>query len=242
MRNNSRTIINYVDRNLDLNKDVKHYDVCVFCGSISSLTQEHVLPRWVFEKSTKAFFTTDINGQRQTYNKTTVPSCVKCNSDILNSLETFIQHLFKGNDVKNIPFSIEESENIIRWLELIDYKFLLLNTKRKFLASKKGGYIEFLAKYPLSVLGEKADSPYKVVAEIRRSQKRITTMNKKSKLNSLVIFKTSNPDFYFFHNMDDFIFLELPKYKIALFYFYNKKFNSDITTYTEAMRIIRKEY
>ena len=215
----------------------------MFCSSTNNLTKEHVLPRWVFDNSTERFFTTDINGFNQTYIKTTIPACSICNSDILNSLEKYVQKTFENRDIKNNPFSLEELENIIRWLEIIDYKFQILNVRRKFKASKKVGYIPYLADFPLSVLRKSVDySPSKTITEVRRSQKRVTTKSKIKNINSLVTFKTKNKEFHFFHHMDDFIFIELPKQQIAIFYFYRKQFDNELSAYKETMEIIKAFY
>lgn len=85
-------------------------------------------------------------------------------------------------------------------------------------------------------------SPSKVIAEIRRSQKRITTKNKNQNINSHITFKTSNKGFNFFHQMNDFIFLELPKKHVAFFYFYHKTFANEIIAHKEAMKIIKQFY
>lgn len=74
--------------------------MCSFCGSIKNVTKEHVIPRWVFENDPDKFFKTDVNGIRQTYNKTTIPACEVCNSDLLNSLEKYIQQIFTNRDLK----------------------------------------------------------------------------------------------------------------------------------------------
>lgn len=86
------------------------------------------------------------------------------------------------------------------------------------------------------------ETPSKVLSEIRRTQKRLTVKNKKPKINSLTIFKTKNKGFHFFHQMDEFIFLELPQYGIALFYFYKKIFETEKDGYTEARKVIDKVY
>lgn len=242
---NAKSIIenlieNHISRNIE-NQSLS--EICIFCGSPKNLTKEHVLPRWTFENSVKRFFTTDINGFNQTYNKTTIPACSTCNTDILNSLEKYIQEIFDSRDIKKSPFSYEELENIIRWLEIIDYKLQILNVRRKFKASKKSGYIPFLADLPLSVLRTSIDySPSKVITEIRRSQKRVTIKSKLKKINSLVTFKTKNKEFHFFHHMDDFIFLEFPKHQIAVFYFYRKEFDTEVNAHKEAMKIMGKFY
>ena len=245
LRNNSKTIIeNLVENHIGRNrKNTVLPETCMFCSSRTNLTREHVLPRWVFDNSTERFFTTDINGFNQTYIKTTIPACSTCNSDILNSLEKYIQTIFASRAIKKNPFSLEELENIIRWLEIIDYKFQILNVRRKFKASKKAGYVSYLADFPLSVLRKSIDySPSKAITEIRRSQKRVSIKSKIKNINSLITFRTKNREFHFFHHMDDFIFLELPQQKIAVFYFFKKEFDNQLSAYKEAMDIIKAFY
>lgn len=245
LRKNSKTIIdNIIQNHIQLNQIVgSNTELCVFCGSAANITKEHVLSRWVFGKSTKGFFVTDINGLKQTYNRTTIPACSLCNSNFLNSLETYIQKSFEVIDLKKETFSYEQIENIIRWLEIIDYKFQILNVIRKFKVSKTGGYISYLANLPLSVMRQSINySPFKVISEIRRSQKRVATKSKIENTNSLVVFKTKNKSFHFFHHMDEFIFLEFPKQQIALFYFYKKIFDNNATAHAEAMKIVSTFY
>src|SRR5688572_6907317 len=119
LRNNSKSIIkNIVENHILINFKVSALpEICMFCSSLNNLTREHVLPRWVFDNSTKGFFKTDINGFNQTYIKTTIPACSTCNSDILNSVEKYIQGIFDNRDIKKTPFTLEEVENVIRWLE-----------------------------------------------------------------------------------------------------------------------------
>ena len=85
LRKNAKSIIenlveNHISRNI---KNQSLPEICIFCGSPKNLTKEHVLPRWAFDNSVKRFFTTDINGFNQTYNKTTIPTCSTCNTEIL---------------------------------------------------------------------------------------------------------------------------------------------------------------
>ena len=44
------------------------------------------------------------------------------------------------------------------------------------------------------------------------------------------------------HTANNFIFLELPKYNTALFYFINKKFETDEDALSECKKIIEKVY
>lgn len=247
IRKNFKTIINHVVENNILrisNKQNKNLqEICMFCGSSKKITREHVIPRWTFEKCTKKYFTTNINGLNQTYNKTTIPACSICNNERLSILEDYINKIFTEIDLETTYFTYSELEYIIRWLEIVDYKFQILNARRHFLRSKETGYIPYLSDLPLSVLRPNVNySPSKTVTEIRRSLKRLTVKNKYDNINSLMIFQTSNKGFYFFHTMDDFIFIELPKYKIALFYFYKRTFLTIHECKKEAMKIIDKVY
>ena len=247
IRKNFKTIINHfienkIRRNVNENKTVLK-EICMFCSSTQNITKEHVIPKWTFEGSTKKFFITNINGLQQTYNKTTIPACSVCNNERLNALEVYTNKLFAEINLETTFFSSSELENIIRWLEILDYKFQILNARRLFLSSKDNGYVRYLADFPLSVLRPEMNySPFKSLAEIRRSLRRLTIKNKHDNLNSLIVFKTSNKDFHFFHTMDDFIFLELPQYNIALFYFYKKIFSTDIEAKMEATKIIEAAY
>ncbi|MBW8323293.1 MAG: hypothetical protein K0M50_00880 [Prolixibacteraceae bacterium] len=224
-------------------KDKSKKEICIFCASDEDITKEHVLPKWTFEKSTEMFFITDINGSEQTYNKTTIPACADCNNNVLASIESYIISIFKGVDLLKTFFSNKDLHNIIRWLEIIEYKFQILEIRRKFTKSKYADYIPYLADVPISIMRENINySPSKAIAQIRIAQKRITVKSKKEKENSLVIFKTKNESFHFFHHLNDFIFLELPEFKIALFYFYSKTFVNTKDAHEAAMKIIKSVY
>ncbi|WP_161889314.1 hypothetical protein [Pontibacter russatus] len=245
-RKNSRTIINHIKQTyiarINLSSP-KAQDLCMFCSSKDKLTKEHVIPRWTFENCPKRFFTTKINGLDQTYNKTTIPACSDCNNDILGSLEKYISNLFSQDDPDQNYFSTNELSNIIRWLEIIDFKFQVLNSKRVFKLSKEKGFIPSLADLPLLVLRDDVNySPSKAVSELRRSQSRITKKSKILNLNSLIIFKTSNKSFHFFHKMDKFIFIEMPQFNLALFYFFKRTFPTIHDGQVEAMKIIEQAY
>lgn len=234
----------YIVRDNDRVLASNYPDVCIFCGTIHQISREHVIPKWVYENNPEKFFTTKINGINQTYNRTTVPVCVTCNSDLLSGLEGYITKLLLEVNLKTDFFTIEEIENIIRWLEVIDYKFQMLNLKRRFLKSAEGKYTPYLSDFPLLLLrpGKEYDSPSKVVTAIRRSQKKVTIRSKTPNVSSLVVFETSNKGFHFFHKMNDFIFLELPKHKTALFYFFDKTFANPKQAFRAASRIIDKVY
>lgn len=224
-------------------KEKSKIEICVFCANTQNLTKEHVLPKWTFENSDKKFFLTDINGSEQTYNKTTIPVCANCNNNLLGNIESYIISLLKNTNLSKDFFSSEEIQNIIRWLEIIEYKFQLLEIRRKFIKSKSYDYMEYLRDIPISIMRENINySPNKAIAQIRLSQKRVTQKSKLKNENSLVIFKTKNESFHFFHHLNDFIFLELPKFGIALFYFYSRNFENKEEAKDNAMKIITSVY
>ena len=244
-RQNSRFIVNNIIQANISRQATKPLPlgICMFCGSQKQITKEHVIPRWTYAGCTKKDFTTNINGLSQTYNKTVISACSTCNNDLLGELELYINNLFSATNLNTDFFNNNERSNIIRWLEIIDYKFQVLNSKRHFLASKDNGFIPYLADFPLAILRPNINySPAKAVSEIRRSFKRLTKKNKILNLNSLIVFKSSNKGFHFFHTMDDFIFIELPQYKLALFYFYKKVFATEKDAKDEADKIISKVY
>lgn len=92
------------------------------------------------------------------------------------------------------------------------------------------------------VLPNKELSPYKVLTAIRRSLKGLSIKRKYDHLNSLIVFKTTNLDPHFFHTIDEFIFLEIPQYQIALFYFYQDKFDTVDAARERATDIIKLVY
>lgn len=217
--------------------------ICLFCASKIQITREHVIPRWAFQKSTEAYFNITVNGLDQTYNRATISACSNCNNNLLNALERSIQELFTNRDVKSDPFKTWEIEEIIRWLELVDYKFQLFNITRQFKYSKSSGDIPYLRDFPLYMfLPIKEFSPFQVLAAVRKSLKRLSVKSKHNQLNSLVIFKTQNPDSHFFHSIDEFIFLEMPQYQIALFYFYRGEFETVDAARERAMEIMKYAY
>jgi len=224
-------------------KEKPKKEICVFCANEDNLTKEHVLPKWTFENCPKELFVTNINGSKQTYNKTTIPVCANCNNNLLGSIESYIISIFNETDLSNSFFSDDQLHNIIRWLEIIEYKYQLLEIRRKFIKSNSSEYIKYLRDIPVTIMRENIDySPSKAVIQIRTAQKRVTEKSKVGNQNSLIIFKTKNESFYFFHHLNDFIFLELPKFGIALFYFYSRKFENVEVAKNEAMKIITEVY
>jgi hypothetical protein len=245
-RQNSKVIIDHLIKS-HIARGVKKLhvekEICIFCSSSKLLTREHVIPRWTFENCTSKYFITLANGIHQTYNKTTVPTCSICNNELLGYLENYILQLFKKTDLSISFFTNYEIQNIIRWLEIIEYKFQVLEVKRKFIKSKSSIFLPDLTDFPLTILRESINySPSKAVAEVRLCQKRLAMKSKNKNINSLVIFRTRNKGFHFFHTLNDFIFIELPQFKIGLFYFYSKLFKNKNKTFKEANDVIDKVY
>ena len=85
-------------------------------------------------------------------------------------------------------------------------------------------------------------SPNKVFSNFRRAHKKLSVKSKNKEINSLVVFETSNTSFHFFHKVNEFIFIELPKQKVALFYFINKTFANHQDAGNSAMEQIKLTY
>lgn len=217
--------------------------LCIFCGDSVNITKEHILPRWVFDRDPKKFFNSVINGLAHKYNETTVPACAKCNNNLLSMLEKQVFYLFSTQFRKQEFFKDEEKADVIRWLEILDYKYQVFSLVTRFRALKGKGTIPFLSDYPLSVLDSNVDySPTKVMKNLRESIKRIAIKSKNSQLNSLVTFTTKNPDMHFFHKNNDFLFIELPEYNLALLHFYKRTFIDELQAKDAAMDIIKLHY
>lgn len=243
LRKKSKKIMEHIIQ-VYINRWIKisNNEICVFCCSEKDLTKEHILPKWTFENNPNNFFITNINWQSQTYIKTTIPCCANCNNNYLSYLERYITKLFNDNLSKTIFDSTADNfENIIRWLEIIEYKFQVLEVRRKFNKDKTNDFVKYISDFPITVFSGNG-SPYKVISQIRNSIKKITIKSKEKQINSLLIFKSKNKTFFFSHNMNEYIFLDLPKYNIALFYFYNSAFDNKIDAYNESMKIITNIY
>lgn len=235
IKNNQKNIIAALRSN-------QNFEICIFCGTTDNLTKEHVLPQWVYKKNPKKNFVTNTNGISQTYNRSVLPCCNKCNNDILGSLESTIQSAFNDTNLSVSHFSKNELELIVLWLEVIEYKFQVMDLRREFKKHKDSDYIPFLANIPIVMLHDLSLTPAKVFSNLRKALKKISIKSKKDSLNSLLIFKTKNPDFFFFHSVNNYIYLELPEFRISLFYFFEKKFSTHQEAHNESMKIITREY
>lgn len=217
--------------------------ICLFCAAPNNITSEHVLSRWAFDKNPHKFFRTTINGLSHKYDQTSIPACAKCNNELLSTLEKLILQLFLAHQQHQNFFSDEEKADVIRWLELLDYKYQVFSLVTKFKAIKGKGVIEFLSDYSLSVLDPNIEySPAKAMRNLRESLNRIVIKSKEQQYNSLVTFKTKNPGMHFFHKNNDFIFIELPKYNLALLYFYKRAFINELEAKDASMEVIKAHY
>ena len=86
------------------------------------------------------------------------------------------------------------------------------------------------------------EEPEEVYELLKNSLKKLYRKKSIISLNSLVIFKSKNKDFYFFHSFKNFIYIELPQCEIALFYFFNKTFFEPQEAYEECIKILEKHY
>lgn len=219
----------------------EYSDFCLLCGSESNITREHVLPRWVFENNPNHFFVTDVNQLPHKYIEATVPMCRFCNNEILNKIETYVQKTISKVDLEKVYYSPEEWENIIRWLEIIDFKFQLLDVLKKFKAHKTKGFFPGFSEISIAEM-RYIFSIRKIQSNLRSSLKRISQKNKSNRAASLIVGKTKIKTFNYFHTSGDFIHLEIPKYNKAFFYFFERSYKSDVGAKRAATRIIKSVY
>ncbi|EMD78450.1 hypothetical protein C408_3156 [Vibrio diabolicus E0666] len=218
-------------------------EICIICGTEEQLTKEHVIPQWVYNRCTKRTFETTTNGISQTYNKTTLPACKDCNSNLLGLLERHLKHEFKRVDVSHQEFSQDTLELIILWLETLEYKFQVLDLRRKLNKVKGAEYIPFIGKMPIAMFqGPMDTSPYKVFSNLRGALKTLSVKSKADKLNSLCVIHTKNESFHFFHSSNNFIFIELAEFGVAFFYFYKQTFHEHSTAIASAREIVNEHY
>lgn len=236
VRNNSKFIIDTILADHNAN-------ICVFCGGTENLTKEHVIPKWVYSNNPNSYFTTTTNDQDQTYNKTTIPACHECNSYILGYLEKVLVSKFDSININDDFFDDETLDLIILWLEIVEYKFHVLNMRRTFRKIKDKEFIPYLADFPISILLNNASlSPSKVFSNLRQALATVAKKSKFNRRNSLVVFSTVNPDHHFFHKTNEFIFVEIPKLDVAFFYFFKENFKSTKDSFKRATEIIEHAY
>jgi hypothetical protein len=162
---------------------------------------------------------------------------------VLGSLESEVVRKLNHKDLALGDFSDNDLFNIILWLEIIEYKFQVLDMRRKFLKSNKGIFIPYLKNIPILILQNDVSlSPSKVFSKLRMALKRLTIKSKSNRYNSLVLFKSTDKEYHFFHKTNEFIFLELANYGLGIFYFFEQEFAYAKHAQKEAMDIIKKVY
>ena len=58
----------------------------------------------------------------------------------------------------------------------------------------------------------------------------------------IILPSNKNKDAFFFHTMDEYIYIEFPEFKMAMFYFFKKEFESNYEAEKEAKQIIGSQY
>jgi hypothetical protein len=161
---------------------------------------------------------------------------------LLNALEMSIIKTLSKFEVKKGTHNLtyEELENIIRWFETIEYKLQVRSFTRQFIKSENIPWSPYLSKIPIALYRTDLDNDKQILAELRLTLKRIGIKSKSVHVNSLVIFKSKNTSFHFFHSYNKFIYIELPKYGIGVLYFFNKIFETQVEGYKEAMKVIKE--
>ncbi|HFI1931263.1 TPA: hypothetical protein ACGPMY_001633 [Yersinia enterocolitica] len=230
-------------QNLVMSKIIADHnaEICVLCGSENEITREHVIPQWAFEANQKKFLVNTKNNQSASYIKTTIPACRTCNSELLGAFEDYLKRLLLEKECEEL--NNYEIDCLIWWLQYVGFKLQLMDLRSRFLRYKGKDYIPFLSDIPVAMFwGDIDTTPNKVFNIIRRSRRELTKKRKGNKFNSLLTFKTKNESFYFFHKVDEFIYIEMPQIKKAFFLFFNKEFDDHKTAHSECMEVIEKNY
>lgn len=214
-------------------------EICVFCKVQKKLTKEHVLPKWLFQNKTNIGFEIKVNQQSVSYIKSVVPACENCNNSILAEIEKKIIFILENLE-KNEYYDDNDLANIIRWLEILEYKLQVFSTRLKYIKYANEPFSEF-GTLPVSWMNHFWEmNPFKALSNIKFTQRNISIKDKSSRLNSLVIFNTREAHFEFFHLPTEYIFISFPMYNNALFYFFRKRFESVKDSHAEAIEIMKK--
>lgn len=214
-------------------------EICVFCKEQKNLTKEHVLPKWLFQNKKDIGFEIRSNQQSISYLKSVVPACNNCNISILAEIEKKIIFILK-NLKKNKYYDNNDLENIVRWLEILEYKLQVFSNRLKYIKYANESFSDF-GMLPVSWMNHFWEmNPFKALSNLKFVQRNISTKNKSSNLNSLVIFKTKKPHFEFFHQPSEYIFISFPMYNNAIFYFFRRKFKNHKDSHSEAIGIMKK--
>jgi hypothetical protein len=238
IRKNFKHIIdNVIDQHLSKVK------ICIFCGTSHRLTREHVIPKWVIQDHNFSFFIDNTNGHNYFYERATVPCCQSCNNDILSLLEKKIKELLRTKELGKKLYTPDDEDLIVRWFEIIDYKFQILDLQKKFTRHKDREFVAYIKDVPLTMMKHSIKgSSCQAFKELRQSLRRISIKNKNSKENSLIFMTTTNNDSHFMHSDGHFIFIELPIINKALFYFLESEFKSHSQALRKAQKILNKAY
>lgn len=217
-------------------------EICVFCNSTDQITKEHVLPRWVFEKNTENTLISSVNKQTQTYNKAVIPTCALCNNSILAQIENHIIKVIQRLETCE-TYNDVDLKNVIRWLQILDYKLQVFDCRRKYIKYGKSEYSSDWGIIPISMMRHFIDmNPFLAYNFLRQSQRRITVKAKTIENNSLIIFDTVSPHFNFFTQPNEYIFISFPMNKIAIFLFLKKKFSNSKEATDEAYYIMKNVF
>lgn len=215
-------------------------EICVFCKSTSGLTREHVLPQWLFENNTDISMISSVNKQTQTFHKAVVPTCSTCNNIALSNIEEYIIKTIKKIDSEN-NYTQGDLSNIIRWLEILDYKLQVYDCRRRYIKYGDSEYIQGWGEFSVAMLRHLSEmNPFIAYNFLRQSQNRITIKGKLERIDSLLVFKPKTSKFNFFNLPNEHIFITFPMFKIAIFYFLRKSHNSKKEALNEAYEIMTK--
>lgn len=218
----------------------KKQETCIFCNSVSKITKEHVIPKWLFENNPDLTAVSSVNKQTQTYNKLVVPVCADCNNTKLSGIENYIiKTIEKVKHEESL--TADDKCNLIRWLEIIEYKLQVYDWRRKYIKYGHSAYDETWGEFPISMMRHFFElNPYKAYTLLRSSQRRVQQKGKLERTKSLLFMKTPIPHFSFFNLINKYIYISFPNNSIAIFYFIRKKHKHWTDMAIEALEIIQK--
>ncbi|WP_342323505.1 hypothetical protein AAEY27_03330 [Kosakonia sp. BYX6] len=236
LRNKIKRSQSYVMNHLTNNHQAK---LCVLCGSEAEITREHVIPQWAFESDPDKFLISTTNNQSSSYIKTTIPACRTCNSELLGAFEDYLKRMLTVKHLNNL--NGYDYDCIIWWLQYLGFKLQVMDLQNRFLRYKGKQYIPFLAQIPVAMFwGDVDTTPNHTYRILRKARRNLMSKWKDGKYNSLMIFKSKNESFTFFHKVDEFIFIQMPQLKLAFFFFFNKEFEKHQQAHKESMEIIKR--
>tara|TARA_A100000171_G_scaffold51670_1_gene66705 strand:- start:2156 stop:2905 length:750 start_codon:yes stop_codon:yes gene_type:complete len=210
-------------------------EICVFCKTEKNITKEHIIPKWVFEKNVNDTMVSSANKRSQTYNKAVIPVCETCNNGYLSKIENHIKDiLFRIDGLHGII--LEDLYDLIRWIEIIDYKFQVHECRRRYIKYGDSSYDKDWGAFPIAHLRQL--QPFKSLTLLKRAVARITKKSKNGKIESLVISRPTIKHFDFFYLVDEHLYLSFPMYNLSIFYFLKKEFDSIEDSFKEAYEII----